>query len=189
MAARALAAGRRRCLHAFAAWALGAAAAPAAWSAAVDADDWGDAPPSPPNPPNPPLPPMVWPDLALLNGQTWPGAGWVGQPAVVVVFATWCPFCRRHLAAVQALRKARPGLRVLGLAQDRGVAAVQAYLARQGASNPLPVVMDSTGALRSRLTARRTLPMTVLLDGQGRVGPAIPGEMTAADLLALNPRA
>lgn len=134
-----------------------------------------------------PLAPLHWPELALLDGQRWLPESWQGQGAVVVVFATWCAFCQRHNAHVQALHRARPGLRLLGLAQDRDASTVKAYMARHRYT--FPVALDGQQVLRAKLTSRRTLPMTMLLDGQGQVRLAIPGEMFEADVLALNPPA
>jgi hypothetical protein len=39
--------------------------------------------------------------------------------------------------------------------------------------------------LRSQLTDRRVIPMTCLVDRNGRPGLCIPGEMAEADVLAL----
>ena len=47
-----------------------------------------------------------------------------------------------------------------------------------------PVTLDAE-PLRSRLTARRTVPMTFVIDARGRLMQSIPGEMAEADVLEL----
>lgn len=125
-----------------------------------------------------------WPRLRLLDGSVWEPASWQGQPALVVLWATYCPFCKRHNAHVDRL-SAQPGLqglRVLGIALDADERLVRQYLA--GNAYRFPVVLDA-GRLRSRLTARRVIPMTLAIDRQGRLQQAIAGEMFEQDLLDL----
>jgi thiol-disulfide isomerase/thioredoxin len=126
-----------------------------------------------------------WPTITLIDGSSISPESWRTQPAVVVFWATWCAFCKRHNAHVEALYRASRGaapLRVLGLALDRDVQAVQQSMARNGYS--FPVALDD-GSLRARLTSRRMIPMTCLLDRQGHLLQAIPGEMAADDVLGL----
>jgi len=124
-----------------------------------------------------------WPVIQLLDGRSLSPASWREQPAVVVFWATWCAFCKRHNAHVEALHRASRGqLRVLGIALDRDADAVRQTMARQGWS--FPVALDD-GSLRARFTARRVIPMTCLIDRQGRLLQAIPGEMAADDVLGL----
>ena len=124
-----------------------------------------------------------WPAITLLDGTTLSPASWQAQPAVVVFWATWCAFCKRHNVHVEALHRASRGqLRVLGLALDRDADAVRQAVVRHGYS--FPVALDD-GSLRARLTSRRMIPMTCLIDRQGRLLQAIPGEMAADDVLGL----
>ncbi len=71
---------------------------------------------------------------------------------------------------------------MLGIALDRDAEAVRHTMARQGWS--FPVALDD-GRLRPQLTSRRVIPMTCLIDRQGRLLQAIPGEMAADDVLGL----
>jgi len=127
--------------------------------------------------------PVAWPTITLLDGSSLSPQSWQGQPAVVVFWATYCAFCKRHNAHVDALYRASGGqLRVLGLALDRDADAVRQVVARHGWQ--FPVALDD-GSLRARLTPRRVIPMTCLIDRQGRLLQAIPGEMAADDVLGL----
>jgi thiol-disulfide isomerase/thioredoxin len=125
-----------------------------------------------------------WPTLRLLDGSTLAPASWQGQAAVLVFWATYCPYCRRHNAHVDALHLATQGqpLRVLGVALDRDTDAVRRYMASTGYR--FPVVVDGA-ALRQRFTTRRVIPMTCVLDRQGRLLQSIPGEMAESDVLGL----
>jgi hypothetical protein len=73
-------------------------------------------------------------------------------------------------------------VRVLGLAQDGDADAVRRTMARHG--HRFPVTLDAQ-PLRNRLTARRIVPMTCVIDRQGRLKQAPAGEMAEADVLEL----
>jgi thiol-disulfide isomerase/thioredoxin len=127
---------------------------------------------------------IEWPALRLLDGSTLLPSAWQGIAAVVVIWATWCPYCQHHNAHLDKLHRTlgdRP-LRIVGLAIDGDEPAVRRYMARHGYA--FPVTLDAE-PLRSRLTARRTVPMTFVIDARGRLMQAIPGEMFEADVLEL----
>jgi len=130
------------------------------------------------------VPAIAWPVVHLLDGSTLSPASWQGQAAVIVFWATDCPYCKRHNARVDKLHKATQGqaLRVLGVALDGDADAVRRYMA--GNSYQFPVALDD-GTLRQRFTARRVIPMTCVLDRQSRLLQAIPGEMAEDDVLGL----
>ncbi len=127
---------------------------------------------------------MVWPTLKLLDGRVLTADAWQDTAAVVVFWATWCAYCRRHNARIDQLHRRSAGahLRVVGMALDGDDAAVRRYMTVNGYSFPV-VVGD--GGLRERFTSRRVIPMTALVDRNGRVGQVIPGEMAEDDVLAL----
>jgi thiol-disulfide isomerase/thioredoxin len=131
-----------------------------------------------------PAPRMAWPELRLLDGSPLSATDWSDVAAVVVVFATWCPFCQRHNAHVEALHRAHAGahLRVIGAAIDRDEAAVRRYLQRQGLS--FPVTMQGA-QLRDRARASPTIPTTIVVDRAGHLRTPIPGEMFREDVLEL----
>lgn len=59
---------------------------------------------------------IPWPAMTLLGGETLGADAWKDTAAVVVFWATWCPFCRRHNARIKQLHPAAAGphLRVCG---------------------------------------------------------------------------
>ncbi len=127
---------------------------------------------------------IAWPPLRSVQGQDLPPAHWAGVPTVVVFWATWCGFCRRHNAHVDRLQRSvdPAGLRVLAVALDTDAAAVRRYLQQTGYG--FTTVADGT-ALRERFTPRRVIPMTCTVGADGRLLQAIPGEMSEDDVMGL----
>jgi len=127
---------------------------------------------------------IPWPEMTLLGGETLIVEAWKDTAAVVVFWATWCPFCRRHNARIEGLYRAAAGphLRVLSVALDGDEASVQHYMTANGFHFPVVVGRPE---LRELFTKRRVIPMTCLVDRRGRLAQAIPGEMAEADVLAL----
>lgn len=129
-------------------------------------------------------PVIEWPALAWVGDDAIDAASLQGVPLVVVFWATYCAYCRRHNAHVDKLYRAVDArrLRVLGVALDSDAAGVRRTMAAQGYS--FPVALDS-GRLRRQFTDRRVIPMTCLVDREGRRGLCIPGEMAQDDVLGL----
>lgn len=127
---------------------------------------------------------LRWPELRMIDGSVRQAAEWSDVAAVVVVFATWCPFCRRHNSHVQALHDAHAGahLRVIGAAIDRDESIVRRYVAQQGLT--FPVTMQGA-QLRDLAGARAIIPTTITVDRAGRLRTPIPGEMFREDVLEL----
>jgi thiol-disulfide isomerase/thioredoxin len=127
-------------------------------------------------------PAIEWPPLTDIDGQTIDPAGWQGVPAVVVFWATWCAFCRRHNAHVDKLHRSMPvnRLRIVGVVIDGDAASARRYM--NAAGYGFPVVLDQ-GRLRQRFTPRRLIPMTCTVDRHGQLGQCFPGEMSEADVL------
>ena len=125
-----------------------------------------------------------WPALTLIDGGRIAPADWRDTAAVVVLWETTCPFCRRHNAHVEKLHRAAAGkrLRVLTAAKDRDAAAVRQYMASQGYT--FPVTLQEP-ALRELFTPRRVIPMTCSVGRDGRLREVIAGEMFEEDLLAM----
>ncbi len=127
---------------------------------------------------------LEWPLIQLLDGGTIAPASWRDLAAVVVFWATHCPYCKRHNAHVDKLYRASRGqpLRILTVAEDSNAGTVRRYMSAHNYSFPVAL---SDGMLRSRLTARRIIPMTCVIDREGRLRQAIPGEMSEDDVLGL----
>lgn len=126
--------------------------------------------------------PVAWPEVSLLDGRRW-GAAQARDKAVLVVFwSTTCPFCLRHNAHVEKLRRAAAGraLEILTVARERDPALVRAYLARHGYD--FQVTLDQ-GPMSAALSMRRVIPLTAVIERTGRLKQLIPGEMFEEDVM------
>ncbi len=134
----------------------------------------------------PELPKAVdWPTLPMLDGKPTEPAQWRGQFSVLVFWATWCPFCRRQNAHLDKLYRAMQGqgLRVLAVSVDGDAAKVQRYM--QTNNYAFPVALDSAADLRARITERKVIPLTCVIDRQARLTQMIAGEMFEEDVFDL----
>lgn len=127
---------------------------------------------------------VAWPRLRLVDGTEIAPADWRDRSAIVVFWATWCPYCKRHNDRLSGLYAAAgvAAPRVLAVAIDGDLASVRRHVAAQGWT--FPVTLDD-GRLRSLLAVQRTVPMTVSIGPDGVVRQRIPGEMTEDDLRQL----
>jgi hypothetical protein len=126
---------------------------------------------------------VVWPTVTLLDGERWGPAQAAGRAMIVVFWSTTCPFCLRHNAHIEKLRRtAAPGaLGILTVARDRDPTAVAAYMARLGYG--FPVTLDHA-VMASALSTRRVIPLSVVVDRDGRLRQVIAGEMFEEDVMA-----
>ena len=125
---------------------------------------------------------VVWPEVTLLDGTRWGPAQTQGKQVIVVFWSTTCPFCLRHNAHIEKLRRAATGraLEIITVARDKDPAAVKAYLARHGYGFQVTMAQD---AMAAALSKRKVIPLTIVVDRQGRLGQVIPGEMFEEDVM------
>lgn len=128
--------------------------------------------------------PLTLPAWHLLDGPVWSPAELHDTALVLVYFSTTCGYCRRHNQRLDGLVRATRGqaLRVLGVAEDTDTGRVRQHWREQG--HVFPVTLSDDG-LRARLTRRRVIPLTLVLDRTARLRELIPGEMAEADVLGL----
>ncbi|MBQ1024463.1 TlpA disulfide reductase family protein [Micromonospora sp. C95] len=111
-----------------------------------------------------PLPELT---LTCFTGGTPVALRDVRGPAVVNVWASWCPPCRKELPAFQRLHERTDGqLRVIG---------VNSRDSREGAQSigedfgvRFPMLVDQGEAMQ-RALRRNAVPLTVFVDAQGRI--------------------
>ena len=125
---------------------------------------------------------VVWPEVTLLDGTRWGPVQAQGKQVIVVFWSTTCPFCQRHNAHIEKLRRAAAGrpLEIITVARDKDPAAVKAYLARHGYGFQVTMAQDAMAAALSR---RRVIPLTITVDRQGRLQQVIAGEMFEEDVM------
>jgi len=127
---------------------------------------------------------LVMPDVQLLDGTRLSAADLAGKPLVVEYWASWCPYCARQNPHLQKLTEAASGkgLRILTVSIDKDEQAARDYIAKHGYT--FGVAMDNE-ALRAVFGKRRVIPEIFVLDANGKLLEAIPGEMFEEDVLEL----
>lgn len=138
--------------------------------------------------PDIPLPPLgstiELPDLTLLDGSVVDAAARQGRTTVLYWWASWCPFCAEQSPLIDKLwRDERDnGLLVLGLSIDRQARTAADHLKRKGYQFPSAWLSP---ALAQRLPKPKGLPVTIVLDAEGKVLAAESGQMFAEDVAEL----
>lgn len=116
------------------------------------------------------------PDTPLL-GLNGPGrrlAEYRGRPLIINVWASWCGPCRAEMASLERLAWSDTARRfaIIGVSTDDHAAAARAYLQRSNAT--ISHFLDH-GLVIERLLGATHLPLTVLVDAQGRIVEKVVG--------------
>jgi len=113
---------------------------------------------------------QVLPDAALhgLNGPSSRLSAYRGQPLIINVWASWCGPCRAEMVSLERLAWRDPSgrLSVIGISTDDSIEQARRFIETSRAS--IAHYIDRQLALERLLGATR-LPLTVLVDEQGRV--------------------
>jgi len=97
-----------------------------------------------------------------------------GKPLIINVWASWCGPCRAEMGALERLarRLGAKKAKVIGISTDDDARAAAAFLMRSGVT--FDNYLDRNLLLENMLGAN-TIPLTVLVDAQGRVVRKIHG--------------
>ncbi|WP_328421276.1 TlpA family protein disulfide reductase [Micromonospora sp. NBC_00389] len=91
----------------------------------------------------------------------------VAGPAVINVWASWCPPCRKELPAFQRLSERADGrLQVVGVNSRDSRGGAQSIGEDFGVR--FPILVDQGEALQRELK-RNAIPLTLFVDAQGRI--------------------
>ena len=103
-----------------------------------------------------------------LNGPNRALSAYRGKPLLINVWASWCGPCRQEMGSLERLAWQDQGKRfvVIGISTDDSEPAAKAYL--RSANATLNHYIDRALELENMLGAER-LPLTILVDAQGRV--------------------
>lgn len=125
-----------------------------------------------------------WPTLKVVGGGTLRPEDWAGTAAIVVFWATWCPYCKRHNARLNSLFHALGNrrIRILGVATGESEAQVAAYARLNTLDFPLVV---GSSEFKIQFSNRKVIPLTCLVRGDGKLIQVIPGELAEVDILSL----
>lgn len=138
-----------------------------------------------------PAPELVSAELVTADGTTgerYDFAAARGRVTVVNFWASWCTPCYREapVLAQMADEFAPQGVDFVGVAVKDERSRSAAFLAQHGLD--YPNVFDGDGRVQlafSRVARLGSLPVTVVLDADGRVGGVVYGEVRYTDLAAL----
>lgn len=124
----------------------------------------------------------VVPDIMMtsLEGQSIPISQFQGKPAVINLWATWCPPCRREMPALQEGQHLNPDINFVFANQGESRDIVDMYLTQEGLSLE-NVLLDQEGVLGEGIESRG-LPTTLFLDQEGRLVDIRLGELSSATL-------
>lgn len=128
--------------------------------------------------------PIDWKPLQMLDDLGGGAAHWVGLPVLVVFWATWCPFCKRHNAHVEKLYQRSQGqpFRIVGVTDETDKDKIKRYVFAN--QFHFPVAM-APAAFRTQFTQRRVIPLTCLVGPDGHVMQVFAGEMAEDDVMSL----
>jgi len=106
--------------------------------------------------------------LRGLNGPDRTLSHYRGKPLLINVWASWCGPCRAEMGSLERLAWSDQGkaFTVIGISTDDSQPAAKRYLQQSNAT--LNHYIDRALELENMLGAER-LPLTVLVDAQGRV--------------------
>jgi thiol-disulfide isomerase/thioredoxin len=112
------------------------------------------------------------PDYAFqtLEGVPMRLADLKGKTVLLNLWATWCAPCVREMPALARLQAMRgeKGLHVAAVSLDRGGRTqIEPFIATHGL-NGLPIYLDTTMAAMRTLGAAEGLPLSILIDAEGR---------------------
>jgi peroxiredoxin len=121
--------------------------------------------------------PHIW-DFALpaLSGKIIHLSDFKGSVVLLNFFATWCPPCREEMPSLEEAFQANKdkGFVVLGIAGDtQGKEIVEPFMKDYGLT--FPVLLDPENQVFKQYFVRG-IPVTYLLDRQGRIAGMYPGE-------------
>ncbi len=107
-----------------------------------------------------------------------------GKVVVINFWATWCTPCCAELPYFQQLYEKYPeDVAIIALHANLVTDDVQAYLDKQGYT--LPFALDATGDIIKALGGSTMLPMTVVLDREGKIVYNAVGSVTFGKLESL----
>jgi thiol-disulfide isomerase/thioredoxin len=119
------------------------------------------------------------PDVPTVPGQRLSDLR--GKVVLVNFWATWCPYCRHEMPAMQAFYQdhQRQGFEIVAYSIDKTQAEVDAYMRREGYTFPAPLAAQETTAAFGDVSH---VPLSFVIDRNGIVRHKIAGQVHAGRL-------
>ena len=117
------------------------------------------------------------PQFALkdLNGRTVRLSDYKGKVVLINFWATWCPPCRAEMPDLVKLQRehGKDGLQIIGITYPPERSARVRRFARSLKVN-YPIILG-TREIRARFSSDETLPLTIVINRDGKVSEIISG--------------
>jgi thiol-disulfide isomerase/thioredoxin len=122
--------------------------------------------------------------VQLLDGRVLSLEQLRGKVVLVNFWATWCPYCRHEMPAMEEFYQdyRGRGFEILALSQDEAAATVADFMAKEGYHFPAAMA-DATSA--AALGGVSRLPTSFVIDKKGVVRHKISGQVHYARLKSL----
>jgi len=114
-------------------------------------------------------------ELKDLNGRTVRLSAYRGKVVLINFWATWCPPCRAEMPDLVRLQRehAKQGLQIIGITYPPETTTRVRRFARSLKVN-YPIVLG-TRQIKARFSSEETLPLTVVINRDGKVNDIISG--------------
>jgi thiol-disulfide isomerase/thioredoxin len=124
-------------------------------------------------------PPVALPAIEALdaNDQAYTLSKFRGPPYLINIWATWCAPCVKELPSLQRLSEAMPGLQVVALSVDKGgFFQIGPFLEQHGLKSKTVLFLSDKTSGTMKAFAAKGLPLTILVDPEGREVGRFSGE-------------
>ncbi len=117
-------------------------------------------------------------EMTFLDGQTASFEQYRGKKVLLNFWATWCGPCVGELPAFQKLAVEYPDeLVILAVNCSEDEETVQKFIKNNGYT--FPVVLDKDGTIQEIFGGITSIPVTVIIDGEGKIVSSSTGAMDA----------
>lgn len=122
------------------------------------------------------------PDAPIQQGKTL--ADLAGQVVLVNFWATWCPYCRHEMPAMEAYYRANQGrgFAIVAYSLDKTQAEVDAFMRAEGYTFPAPL---ATQPVVAGFGGVERVPLSFVIDRDGVIRHRIAGQVHRGRLESL----